>query len=310
MAIFQPKLNQACRNRGARNPGKGCGRCDVYRRRRAKDWVVEEIEDIGAEGELMRFLHSESLLQRDVPILLIGRAPGITWGGAPASSLCAGAVRQRRRHTETFPSQVAVKALFCCAARVSVGDAAAEKLRGAPRRAEEAAAGAVSDRERQALLIGDDTAYGPTTENRIVHKAVSLHRNLVCITHDETMRPIKVATRFVFRGVILIVIDVAAILSGASCIQFVCTQRAADIVFGLRVSVGALEVETAMQPARKSGLPRTIIGKTDVAGITRTAFARQTDNLVTQFLVVHRVGGDGVRSAGVVANRDRTRRAG
>ena len=50
---------------------------------------------------------------------------------------------------------------------------------------------------------------------------------------DETVRAIKVATRFILRGVGLIVVDVATILAGASCIQLVRTQRTADIVLGL-----------------------------------------------------------------------------
>ena len=48
-----------------------------------------------------------------------------------------------------------------------------EALGCACRRAKDAAAGAVRHRERQALLVGDDSAHAPTAENWIVHEAVS-----------------------------------------------------------------------------------------------------------------------------------------
>ena len=70
-------------------------------------------------------------------------------------------------------------------------------------------------------------------EDWIVHEAVLRHGNIVSVTHDQAMGTIKVATRLILSGVGLIVIDVTAILAGASRVQLVRAQGATDIVFGL-----------------------------------------------------------------------------
>ena len=73
--------------------------------------MVEDVEGIHSELERMRLLDRERFLERDVPVLLIGRAPGIARGSPPACSSGAIAVRKRRRRTEAFRSQVMIDTL-------------------------------------------------------------------------------------------------------------------------------------------------------------------------------------------------------
>lgn len=182
--------------------------------------MIEHVESIHAKLERVRLLDRERFLDRDVPVLLIRRAPGIARSGAEAgssridSAVDGGETGDVRRQTKAFLSQIVIETLLRGPLRVGVRDPVAQKLRGAGCRAKNAAAGAVGDRERQALLVGDDSAYSPTPENRIIHEAVLPHRDVVGVTYDQTMRAIKVAARFVLRHVGLIVKDVGPILAG------------------------------------------------------------------------------------------------
>lgn len=131
VGVLQPKLNQPRRNRGSSNLGKACRRRDIDLRRSGKDWVIEEVKNIGPELERMRFAEVESLLKRNVPVLLIGSAERITWRGSPSRSLRAGTIRQVWRCTKALGSEVMIEPLLRRSASVRLCNSAAEELGGA-----------------------------------------------------------------------------------------------------------------------------------------------------------------------------------
>src|SRR6185295_1072182 len=108
----------------------------------------------------------------------------------------------------SFRSQVMIETVLSGSPRVGIRNPAAQVLGSAEIGAKQAAAITVSYGEGQALLISDDAAYGPAPKNRIVHEAVLSHWDFVGVAYDQAVRTIKVASRFVLRGVGLIVIDV------------------------------------------------------------------------------------------------------
>src|ERR1051325_4135931 len=164
--VLQSKLNQSRRYPGFRNLGKGRRRSNINRGRRTKDRMIEQIECVHAELERMRLGYGESLLQRDVPVLLIRRAESVARGGAPAGRSGIGAAvdggqsGNERRGAKAFRSQIVIEFLLRGAMGVGVSNSATEKLRGTGCGSEDAAAGAVGDSERQAFLVSDNAADG------------------------------------------------------------------------------------------------------------------------------------------------------
>src|SRR5882757_8242472 len=108
------------------------------------------------------------------------------------------------------------------------------------------------------------------------------------------MRPIKVAPGFIRLRVVLKVQKVGAALAVPRCVQLISALRATDVVDRLRTSVGRLEIETAMEPARYRRLKRVVVSQSDVARVTRATRPRKTEDLVAQRLVIHRVCIDAV----------------
>src|ERR1041384_4450536 len=77
----------------------------------------------------------------------------------------------------------------------------------------------------------------------------------------------------------------------------------------MRPGVSRLEVEASTQPPRQRRLQRVVSRKPDVARIARAAFARQADDRMTKFFVVHRVRRDAVAHTVDVADSDGTCRS-
>src|ERR1051325_8337846 len=124
------------------------------------------------------------------------------------------------------------------------------------------------------------------------------------------MRPVEITARFILERIVLRVEKVGATLTIAGDVQLIRAQRTTHVISHLRESVSSLEVEPAAHAARHRCLERVVVGEADVAGITRTTFARQADDLVSELFVVRRVGRNRVAGAVHIAHRDWVGRTG
>src|SRR6185369_917508 len=113
---------------------------------------------------------------------------------------------------------------------------------GGPKRT---ARGAVLNREGQATLISDNAADLPALEKLILEEFILRNWNVVRVTNDQAVRPIKVTAGFVRQRQARVVENVTATLPITSRVQFVRAVRAADVVDCLGKSVGRLEVHPA-----------------------------------------------------------------
>src|SRR6266849_6777828 len=208
MSVDQPELDQPGRNCRLGDLGKGIF-CRIYltvcknrlgqrnSRREPEDGMVPDIEDIHAELELVALLNTETLLHREVPILLEWPAERIPWSiaisGCARSSevrhvvglLCAcgpaGNVQVVRENGGTGAR---------CVSRLRIRTDEYSRARSSAK----SAAPGISNGKWQPALIRDDPADGPAFEELIVHETVLHYRQVIGVAHHESMWPIKVTS--------------------------------------------------------------------------------------------------------------------
>src|SRR4030095_15374641 len=201
--------------------------------------MVKQVEDVHARHEVVTFPNLEVLDQRKVPVLLHGPAERIARSvavtGGPGRT-----VGNQRRRAHKIRIQVVIEAVAHRTHGKYLLDRAGGS-RSAARHREDllcqrpadqktradaggpkgAARGAVQDRERQAALISDNAANLPALEKLILEELVLRNWNVVRVTHDQPVRPIKITAGLVSQRQAGVVEDVAATLPTTSRIEFV-----------------------------------------------------------------------------------------
>lgn len=157
--------------------------------------MVPEIEEFCSELERVFLLKRESLGHRKVPILLVRSAEGITRDVSIKSSLRPRRVGSSTCGSKTGSVQVSIQMILNPPGGVelAIGSACAGKSgRPATKISEDSPAGAVRHRERQPALISDDPTNAPTLKELVVEETIVWHRQVIRVTEDEAVWPVKI----------------------------------------------------------------------------------------------------------------------